>query len=310
MTLSKLTMSVLLLALFSALSTGVSVYTQVRAAMALEGGNLRSVSAVQISQADSHLVTTLGDHAVDGRLFQELDDSGRVRAMRTLGEAAPLPIHDGRQIRVGESRVALVGAQVKTHGNGADERYVDFAGRAYRVVGWLGVHQSSVLSHEVLLQDADLITEDSAVVADVPHGAAGIPGLSAERAQTLGSQTDQRTNIDFVSPIVITCGWVLSIVGALSSGLLIARSSWRLMALRYRLGQRRLSVFLEAVIPLAAVSVVVFAVSAGLGLVTAGALRSVPMTVPAAGIPVLVTAAGAASALAWSLWGGNRRWAL
>lgn len=310
MTLSKLMLSVLLLALFSALSTGVSMYTQVRAAMALEGGDLRTETAVQLRQADAHLVTTIGDHAVNGRLFQNLDDSGRVRAVRTLGEPAPLPIHDGRQIRVGESRVALVGAQVKTHGSGADERYVDFAGRAYRVVGWLGVHQNSVLSREVLLQDADLITDESAVVADVPDGAAGIPGLSAELAQTLGSQTDQRTNIDFVSPIVIACGWVLSIVGALSSGLLIARFSWRLMALRYRLGQRRLSVFLEAMTPLAAVSVAVFAVSAGVGLLTAGSLRSVPVMVLAAGLPVLVTVAGAASALAWSLWGGNRRWVL
>lgn len=307
MTLSKLMLSVLLLALFSALSTGVSVYTQVRAAMALEGGNLRSATAVEIREADSHLVTTLGDRAVDGRLFQNLDDSGRVRAVRTLGDPAPLPIHDGRQLHVGESRVALVGAQVKTHGGGANERYVDFAGRAYRVVGWLGVHRNSVLSREILLQDADLITAESAVVADVPGGAAGVPGLSARLAQTLGSQTDQRTNIDFVSPIVIACGRVLSIVGALSSGLLIARFSWRLMALRYRLGQRRLSVFLEAMAPLAAASVAVIAAAAGAGLMTAGALRSVPVTVPAAGLPVLVTVAGASITLAWSLWGRTRR---
>ena len=300
----KFFMSVALLALFSALGAGISVYATIRSAVALEGGNLYSATAARVDSLDVLDRAELDRARLTGRLFQDLDGSGHFRVVRTLGRPEPLPIYEGRQMLATDERVALVGHQVETRSDGG-RRYVDYEGQAFLVIGRLGVRADSGLAHDVLLQDRDLVV-DGPVVVDVEGGAQALSGMRVGTAEPVGGRTDQRTNIDYVSPIVITCGWGLALLGASASGGLIAGFLRPVAALRYRLGHRRPHVLMRSVLPLALFAGGVFVTVWGVALASAGALRSAPESAAAAGIPLVLSVTVCAGALAASLWGRSR----
>jgi hypothetical protein len=301
----KIVLSVALLALFSALGAGISVYAVIRSAVASEGGNLYSATAARFDSLDVLDQTELDRTSLTGRLFQDLDGSGHFRVVRTLGRPEPLPIHDGRQMRATDERVALVGHQVGTRSDDG-RHYVDYEGQAFLVIGRLGVRADSGLAHDVLLQDSDLVSVDGPVVVDVEGGAQALPGMGAEMAEPVGGRTDQRTNIDYVSPIVITCGWGLALLGASASGVLIAGFLRPVTGLRYRLGHRRPHVVMRSVLPLALSAGGVFVTVWGVALASAGALRSAPESAAAAGVPLVLSVIVSAGALGASLWGKSR----
>jgi hypothetical protein len=301
----KIVLSVTLLALFSALGAGISVYAVIRSAVASEGGNFYSATAARFDSLDVLDQTELDRTSLTGRLFQDLDGSGHFRVVRTLGRPEPLPIHDGRQMRATDERVALVGHQVGTRSDDG-RHYVDYEGQAFLVIGRLGVRADSGLAHDVLLQDRGLVSVDGPVVVDVEGGAQALPGRGAEIAEPVGGRTDQRTNIDYVSPIVITCGWGLALLGASASGGLIAGFLRPVAALRYRLGHRRPHVVMRSVLPLALFAGGVFVTVWGVALASAGALGSAPESAAAAGVPLVLSVTVCAGALAASLWGRSR----
>jgi hypothetical protein len=301
----KLLLSVALMVLFSALGAGISVYATIRSAVASEGGNLYSATAARFDSLDVLDQTELDRTSLTGRLFQDLDGSGHFRVVRTLGRPEPLPIHDGRQMRATDERVALVGHQVGTRSDDG-RHYVDYEGQAFLVIGRLGVRADSGLAHDVLLQDSDLVSVDGPVVVDVEGGAQALPGMGAEMAEPVGGRTDQRTNIDYVSPIVITCGWGLALLGASASGVLIAGFLRPVTGLRYRLGHRRSHVLMRSVLPLALSAGGVFVTVWGVALASAGALCSAPESAAAAGVPLVLSVIVSAGALGASLWGKSR----
>jgi len=299
MNLRKVILSAVLLALFSSLGAGISVYANVRSALSLEGGDLLSNTAVTLDS--TALDPTLLDLTrLSGRVFQDLDGSGDLRAVRTFGHPAALPIHEGRQLRADDELVALVGDGVATRSDDG-RQYVDYAGQAFAVIGRLGVRADSGLAQDVLLQAPDLISDDEPVFVDVEGGVRQVAGVTSEMAAPVGGGADRRTNIDFVSPIVIICGWGLTLLGAIAAGLLIAGFRRPVAALQYRLGLRRPRVVMLSVLPLAWFAGAVFvAVSTG-ALLSAGALRSLPDLAAAAGLPLAVSVVVSAGALVASL---------
>jgi len=301
----KLLLSVVLLALFSALGAGIDAYATIRSAVALEGGDLHSATAVRLDSLGVLDQAELDRTPLTGRLFQDLDGSGHFRVVRTLGRPEPLPIHDGRQMRATDEGVALIGHQVATRSDDG-RHYIDYEGQAFLVIGRLGVRADSGLAHDVLLQDWDLASVDGAVVADVEGGAQALPGRGADMAEPVGGRTDQRTNIDYVSPIVITCGWALTLVGSSASGVLVAGFLRPVAALRYRLGNRRAHVLLRSILPLALFAGGVFVTVWGVALASSGALRSAPESAAAAGVPLVLSVVVSAGALSVSLWGRSR----
>ena len=190
-------------------------------------------------------------------------------------------------MRATDERVALVGHQVETRSD-EGRRWVDYEGRAFMVIGRLGVRADSGLARDVLLQDRDLVV-DGPVIVDVEGGAHALAGMRAGMAEPVGGRTDQRTNIDYVSPIVILCGWGLTLFGAGASGLLIAGFRRPVAALQYRLGSRRPRVLMSSVLPLASCAGTVFVTVWGLALVSAGALPSPPEFAVAAGVPLALS---------------------
>jgi hypothetical protein len=301
MNLRKLLLSVLLLALFSSLGAGISVYATVRSALSLEGGDLNSATAVTLDSAHALDQSRLDEAGITGRLFQDLDGSGHLRAVRTLGHPEPLPIHDGRQMRSDDERVALVGEEVATRSDDG-RQYVDYAGRAFMVIGRLGVHANSGLAHDVLLQHPELITVDDPVTVDVEGGVRALTGVEPEMATPVGGGADRRTNVDFVSPIVIICGWGLTLLGAIASGLLIADFRRPVAALQYRLGLRRSRAVMLSVLPLVSFTGALFVAVWIVALLSAGALRSLPELAASAGVPLVVSVVVSAGALAASVW--------
>lgn len=300
----KLVLSMVLLSLFSGLGAGIGVYTTIRSAVALEGGDLYSATAARVDALAVLDRAELARTPLTGRLFQDLDGSGHFRAVRTLGRPEPLPIYEGRQMHATDERVALIGQQVETRSDGG-RRYVDYEGQAFLVIGRLGVRADSGLAHDVLLQDRNLVV-DGPVVVDVEGGAQALAGMRAGAAELVGGRTDLRTNIDYVSPIVILCGWGLTLLGAGASGLLIAGFCRPVAALEYRLGSRRPRVLMSSVLPLASCAGTVFITVWGVALASAGALRALPEFAAAAGVPLVLSIVVSAGALAASLWGRSR----
>lgn len=294
-------LSVMLLSLFSALGAGLSVYAAVRGAVALEGGNLRSATAVKLDSFDKLDRPENAGVEVSGRLLTDLDDSGRFRAVRTLGHPAPLPIHEGRQIREGEVGVALIGDQVAARSDHG-RQYVDYDGRAFVVVGRLGVRAKSGLAHDVLLQDQGLVDTDGPVVVDIEGGIDSLDDLLTTGATSVDGRTDQRTNIDYVSPILVVCGWGLTLVGASASGLIIANFSLPVAKLHYQLGLRRRRVLLLAILPTALSAAALFVAVWSTSLAMAGALRSPPAFAASAAVPLALSVLVSAAVLSGSLW--------
>ncbi|WP_396599854.1 hypothetical protein [Frigoribacterium sp. R86507] len=297
----NLFLSVMLLSLFSALGAGLSVYAAVRGAVALEGGNLRSATAVKLDSFENLDGLENAGVEVSGRLLTDLDDSGRFRAVRTLGHPAPLPIHEGRQIREGEEGVALIGDQVgarSDHGR----QYIDYDGRAFVVVGRLGVRADSGLAHDVLLQDRGLVDIDGPVLVDIEGGIESLDGFGTTGATSIDGRTDQRTNIDYVSPILIVCGWGLTLVGASASGLIIANFSRPVATLHYQLGLRRMRVLLLAILPIALWAAALFVAVWSIALAMAGALRSPVAFGASAAVPLALCVLVLAGVLGGSLW--------
>jgi len=301
----NLLLSVALLALFSALGAGITVYANVRSAIALEGGSLLSATAVTLDAPKALETVDLDGNNVSGRLFQDLDDSGHLRMVRTLGQPEPLPIHEGRQIHAQDQGVALIGDQVETRSNDG-QRYVDYDGHAFLVIGRLGVRADSGLAHDVLLQDQKLAVVDAPIVIDVEGGIQALPAIRPSTVEPIGGRTDQRTNIDYISPIVITCGWGLTLFGATASGWLIAGYRRPLAALQYRLGLRRPRVLALNVLPLASITALLFVTVWTVALASAGVLRSTPEFAAAAAAPLALSLMVSTGALTASLWGRSR----
>lgn len=239
MTPLRLVTIALLVSLFSTMGGVLGTYNQIQIALSLEGNNLYSSQSVDVDEKPSTIRDALEEAGGNARVFRDLTNDGTVRAVMEFGRKSPLPLHSGRQLGSGGDRGALVGADVRVTTEKGRKSYV-FEGVSYPVVGRLGLHAKSLLSRAVLLKGAGLFDGDgkARMVVDGPDVADILQGYSVTPATHDGG-TDRRTNIDFVSPVLLGFGGALTVIGSVITGLLAAAYGRRLCAVRFQLGHQR-----------------------------------------------------------------------
>lgn len=232
----------ILLILFTGLGIALGMYAQLQRTVALEGNQLYTEDAVLVQAAPADVVTLLSSAGADARIYRSVAENPQARVMLQFGSVSGrLPIHDGRQFSDADTRAAMVGADVPVKKAG-NKSFYPLNGIDYPVVARLGLRSGSLLSGDVLIRDSNYFAQGGrqAVVVDGPQAVKAITEtLGPQAFERLSSDTLRRTNIDFVSPVLLGFGWALVILGCLTTALLAARYVQPRNIVEYQLGHSR-----------------------------------------------------------------------
>lgn len=228
-----------LLLLLVTLATALHDYDRRQQGLTLEGNRLHSSESFEVSGRADEIIEQIGSVSADARALKDLSADGRVRAiLTTTDQDLALPLHAGSTFSSPGQNRALVGADVDlTYADGSPVFVFD--GREYDVVGYLGARADSLLSDDVLLSGPGLFseTDDEQLVID-GRGAFEryVDVFGSEGAHLMDGGTNRRTNIDFVSPLLLRFGFCTVLVGCAFTGSLAAATTRRRTRLLHVLG--------------------------------------------------------------------------
>jgi len=232
----------ILFLLFTVLSASLNIYSEIQQGITLEGNRLHSAHALLITDSSDQVLSSLTTENVNARVYRSLSPDGRIRAILELGNNSTfLPIHDGRQFSANDVQAAMVGSDVPVQ-TVEGESFYEYQGTQYLVVATLGFGERSLLSEDVLIRDRALFSPGvlETVVVDGAEAESQIMREFGEDAYAqLASATGRRTNIDYVSPILLGFGWSLVSLGCVIAALLMARYTRPLDTVRHQLGHTR-----------------------------------------------------------------------
>lgn len=245
MVIRKALLTGFLLLLLSMLTLALHLYSFRQQALTLEGNNILSVNSFQVDGIAVDVLGSLSGDASDVRIFKQLTDDGNIRAIMALkySEVA-IPIHAGEQFDR-ETHTALVGSRVTLKQQGA-HLYYSFDGQDYKVVGYLGLNADSLLSNDVLINDPNLFSLSTSEPLTVDgEGAlkAFMKNNPGQAIPMLQQDSNRRTNIDFVSPMLIIFGACISLLGVVATGILTFRAYEPYLRVRNLLGSTRRCLF-------------------------------------------------------------------
>lgn len=215
-------------------------YNAVQTQLSLEGRNLHSVDARIVNVAPERVVQLIQDLGGDSRAFVNLNESGTIRAFT----AASLSLHDfpvsSTEPRLFRNGVALAGHQVEAvRQAGVDVLF--FQQEAYSLVGRLGANAESLLGSSVVILDDQLFASHGS------HGTVVLDGSDIEeRLRTVApglesvavrSGATDRTNIDTVSPLLLSLGLVSVALGAILTGVILGSQVRQWIAVNFLLGR-------------------------------------------------------------------------
>ncbi|OII00229.1 hypothetical protein BIU95_08905 [Curtobacterium sp. MCBA15_007] len=288
-----------LLLLAMLLTVLIEVFDARRGVIASEGNDLRSGQSVWVNATLDELMRARNAFEPGTKVFVRLE--GDVRAVAMLsGRWTDVPLHDGHAL-TGRPGEALAGADVAVRG---DDIVVD--GKPYDVVGRLGVRADSLLSDDVIVADPSRFSASpQRLLLDGPssvrHYSAEFPGRSVE---IVDDGTNRRTNVDAVSPVLVTLGVLVVMLIGVVAGLQAGRWELRTAAVRFTTGIRPLSTLRSAA---ARVSVITIAACttalAGAAVVRQTTILDLDVTHAVVAVGTVVLAVSVTS-----LWQGTRRW--
>jgi hypothetical protein len=288
-----------LLLLAMLLTVLVGVFDARRRVIAAEGNDLRTGQSAWVTATLDDLERARSAFEPGTNVFVELDD--RVRAVAMLsGRWTDVPLHDGHAL-TGRAGEALAGADVTVHG---DDIVVD--GKPYDVVGRLGVRAGSLLSEDVVLADPSRFSASpQRLLLDGPssarHYSAQFPGRSVE---IIDDSTNRRTNVDAVSPVLVTLGVLVVALIALIAGLQAGRWELRAAAVRFATGIRPLNTLRSAAASVAVTGTAACTTAlAGVAVVRRTTILDLDVTPAIVAVGTVVLAVSIAS-----FWQGTRRW--
>lgn len=217
----------MLFALLASIGSALLLYKENQQQLTLEGNRLYSTQSIKVS-GNLNDIRTQWQAAGDGfAAYKHVDDVGMVRSVYSPDYSSiHYPIHRGRTFTQDDTKAALVGAGVELVER-HNESYFVFDGDEYEVVGYLGRHAESLLQYDVLLADPHLFAGNGSepLVLDGPNVATHYSTFFNDGTiERMNQSTNRRTNIDFVSPILITLGFGVMALGSIFIGLLAASS--------------------------------------------------------------------------------------
>lgn len=288
-----------LLLLAMLLTVLIGVFDARRGVIAPEGNDLRSGQSVWVNATLDELMRARNAFEPGTKVFVRLE--GDVRAVAMLsGRWTDVPLHDGHAL-TGRPGEALAGADVAVRG---DDIVVD--GKPYDVVGRLGVRADSLLSDDVIVADPSRFSASpQRLLLDGPssvrHYSAEFPGRSVE---IVDDGTNRRTNVDAVSPVLVTLGVLVVMLIGVVAGLQAGRWELRTAAVRFTTGIRPLSTLRSAATRVSVITVAACTTAlAGAAVVRQATLLDLDVTTVVVSVGTVVLAVSVAS-----FWQGTRRW--
>lgn len=216
----RLSAIVMLSLVIACLAVTLVEYAHRQQDMLLEGNRLRSSAAFLTEGNSLAVIDGFERSGIRGWAFRDLDDNLMSVASHAI-EDAQFPVYSGTGFRQNGGKQALLGGRVQTEMRDGREVYV-FQGDDYSVVGRLGVSADGPLTGMTVLFDETLFDSD-------PEGAIVVDGLGAKSAyvtefsaaltEDLGTGNSRRTNVDFVSPLLLVFGTAVLVVAWISLGL-------------------------------------------------------------------------------------------
>lgn len=215
-------------------------YNAVQTQLSLEGRNLHSVDARIVNVAPERVVQLIQDLGGDSRSFVNLNESGTIRAFT----AASLSLHDfpvsGTKPQSLRNGVALAGHQVETVQQAGIDVLI-FQQEAYPLVGRLGTNAESLLASSVMIIDDQLFASQGSqgtVVLDGSDIEERLRTVAPElESVTVRSGATDRTNIDTVSPLLLTLGLVSVALGAILTGVILGSQVRQWIGVSFLLGR-------------------------------------------------------------------------
>ena len=288
-----------LLLLAMLLTVLIGVFDARRGVIASEGNDLRSGQSVWVNATLDELMRARNAFEPGTKVFVRLE--GDVRAVAMLsGRWTDVPLHDGHAL-TGRPGEALAGADVAVRG---DDIVVD--GKPYDVVGRLGVRADSLLSDDVIVADPSRFSASpQRLLLDGPssvrHYSAEFPGRSVE---IVDDGTNRRTNVDAVSPVLVTLGVLVVMLIGVVAGLQAGRWELRTAAVRFTTGIRPLSTLRSAATRVSVITIAACTTAlAGAAVVRQATLLDLDVTTVVVSVGIVVLAVSVASFLQ-----GTRRW--
>ena len=288
-----------LLLLAMLLTVLIGVFDARRGVIASEGNDLRSGQSVWVNATLDELMRARNAFEPGTKVFVRLE--GDVRAVAMLsGRWTDVPLHDGHAL-TGRPGEALAGADVAVRG---DDIVVD--GKPYDVVGRLGVRADSLLSDDVVIADPSRFsTSPQRLLLDGPnstrHFSAQFPGRSVE---IIDDGTNRRTNVDAVSPVLVTLGALVVTLIAVVAGLQAGRWELRTAAVRFTTGIRPLNTLRSAAARVAVIGAAACTTAlAGAAVIRQTTILDLDVTPAVIAVGTVVLAVSVAS-----FWQGSRRW--
>jgi hypothetical protein len=288
-----------LLLLAMLLTVLIGVFDARRGVIASEGNDLRSGQSVWVNATLDELMRARNAFEPGTKVFVRLE--GDVRAVAMLsGRWTDVPLHDGHAL-TGRPGEALAGADVAVRG---DDIVVD--GKPYDVVGRLGVRADSLLSDDVIVADPSRFSASpQRLLLDGPssvrHYSAEFPGRSVE---IVDDGTNRRTNVDAVSPVLVTLGVLVVMLIGVVAGLQAGRWELRTAAVRFTTGIRPLSTLRSAATRVSVITIAACTTAlAGAAVVRQATLLDLDVTTVVVSVGTVVLAVSVAS-----FWQGTRRW--
>ncbi|MCS5493271.1 hypothetical protein [Curtobacterium flaccumfaciens] len=299
MTKQQITAIAGLLLLAMLLTVLIGVFDARRRVVAAEGNDLRSGQSAWVTATIDELMRARSAFEPGTKVFVGLD--GDVRAVVVLsGQWTDVPLHDGHAL-TGRPGEALAGANVAGRG---DDIVVD--GKPYDVVGRLGVRADSLLSDDVIVADPSRFSASpQRLLLDGPssvrHYSAEFPDRSVE---IIDDGTNRRTNVDAVSPVLVTLGALVIMLITVVAGLQAGRWELRTAAVRFTTGIRPLSTLRSAAIRVSVITIAACTTAlAGAAVVRRTTLLYLDVTTVVVAVGTVVLAVSVASFLQ-----GTRRW--
>lgn len=206
----------LLAALLMLLDVAMLTYRSAQGALLREANSLYSSSAVTVTGDAAKALATAQRGGLDVLLFLPIQNDDKTRAVVSArGTLDILPMHEVRW-KVSDARPgALAGANV----NPVTGR-IDVLGTDYQIAGLLGTQDQSLVADDILIYDPAFFTEPTVqrFVIDGTDAAALAGGF--DDARPVAEGISRRTNVDFVSPIMISLSVILLTLGAALVGYL------------------------------------------------------------------------------------------
>ncbi|MCO1340098.1 hypothetical protein BJH93_14565 [Kocuria polaris] len=257
MTTGRNLITAALITLFMLLGSALAVYSVKQEAITLEGNKLYSTESIQVSGDAEQIAANARELGPEARVYVQLPGNARVRNLLIEDTSGlSLPLYEGRVFASGEHDKAIVGSEIPVVERGGVE-YFEYDDESYEVIGRLGTGEESLLAADVLISDPDRTSGGFGdVVVDLPDAHARyVESFGADGVASMDGSTNRRTNIDYVSPILLGLGAAIVAIGAAMTALLAAALLRRHHEVLHLLGHRRIRTLTRSTVQVAGLAV-------------------------------------------------------